>query len=96
MDTVKIIGIKRTPSSKNPQQIYHNYYYLASHSQYDIDHAIDIQGKSCGVEFSTVDIGCKVGDEVIFNYIKGFQDKAQLVGCEIVSAAPEKIDKSGK
>lgn len=94
MDTVKIIGIKRTPSSKNPQQLYHNYYYTAPHSAYDLEHATDIQGISCGVEFSMVDIGCKVGDEVEFRYDKGYQDKAVLVGCTMIKPAPEQIGKS--
>jgi len=94
MDTVKIIGIKRTPSSKNPQQLYHNYFYTYPHKQYDIDHAFEIQGIACGVEFSMVDIGCHVGDEVEFRYDKGFQDKAVLVGCTVVKPAHENISKS--
>jgi plastocyanin len=93
MDTVKIIGIKRTPSSKDPNRLYHNYYYTCKHSDYDMEHAADISGMACGVEFSMADIGCKVGDEVEFKYTKGFQDKATLVGCTIIHPAPENIGK---
>lgn len=92
-NTVKILGIKVTPSSKNPNVVYYNYYYQCGFSDYDKEHATVLLGLMCGCEFSTVDIGCKVGDEVEFKYTKGFQDKAQLVGCTIVKAAPDVIGK---
>ena len=86
MSTVKIIGIKRQPSSKNPEVMYHTYYYTAPHNDYDVEHAKELYGISCGSEFASVDIGCSVGDEVEFRYNKGFQDKAVLVGCQIVKS----------
>ena len=89
-NVVKIVGIKKAPSTKDPSKTYYNYYYTGSFSEYEIEHA-DVQGISCGVEFASVDIGCHVGDEVEFKYVKGFQDKATLVGCTIVkpAAAPK-------
>jgi hypothetical protein len=93
MDTVTIIGIKVTVSTKNPQVTYYNYYYTSLYSDYDMKHALEISGKPCGIEFSTVDIGCKVGDEVEFKYTKGFQDKATLVGCTVINPAPVNIGK---
>lgn len=92
-NTVKIIGIKATPSTKNPEVLYYNYFYTTRHSDYDCEHAKVLTGIACGTEFSTTDIGCKVGDEVEFKYIKGYQDKAQLVGCTIITAAPEPVKK---
>lgn len=85
--SVKIIGIKRQPSAKNPAVMYHTYYYVQSFSDYDLEHAADIKGTACGSEFASVDIGCQVGDEVEFRYGKGFQDKAVLVGCDIIKSA---------
>lgn len=93
MNTVKIVGIKATPSSKNANITYYNYFYVSAFSDYDQEHATKLEGRSCGSEFSTVDIGCKVGDEVEFKYTKGYQDKATLVGCTIVNPAPENIGK---
>ena len=87
MSTVKIVGIKRQPSSKNPDVMYHTYYFTQPHSEYDMEHAADIHGLSCGSEFCSTDIGCNVGDEVELKYTKGFQDKAVLVGCTIVKPA---------
>ena len=84
---VKIIGIKSQPSAKNKDVMYHTYYYTQPFSDYDMERAADIRGIACGSEFSTVDIGCQVGDEVEFRYGKGFQDKAVLVGCEILKSA---------
>lgn len=94
MSTVKIIGIKKQPSSKNPDVIYHTYFYTSQFSDYDLEHAQVIQGVSCGSEFANVDIGCQVGDEVEFAYTKGFQDKAVLVGCRIVK--PGQVPVQGK
>ena len=91
--SVTIIGIKRTVSSKNPNVIYHNYYYEEPFSDYDKEHAEHLEGRSCASEFSSVDIGCKVGDEVEFKYTKGYQDKAVLVGCTVVKPAPDPIGK---
>lgn len=86
MDSVKIIGIRCFPSSKNKDVMYYNYYYVRNYNDYELSVGA-CYGQVSGVEFSTVDIGAQVGDEVIFNYIKGFQDKAQLVGCQIVKPA---------
>ena len=91
--SVVIVGIKRTLSSKNKEVMYHNYYYEEPFSDYDKEHAEHLEGRSCGVEFSTKDIGCKVGDEVEFQYQKGFQDKAVLSGCRIIKPQPEAIGK---
>lgn len=93
MNTVKIIGIKSMPSAKNPQITYYNYFYESKFSDYDLEHAARCEGRMCGVEFATVDIGCKVGDEVELKYVKGYQDKAQLVGCTIVTPVPDAIGK---
>ena len=87
MEQVKILGIKVTPSSKNKDVHYFTYFYQGEYSDYDKEHAVDLSGKPCGSEFSTVDIGCNVGDIVEFKYIKGYQDKAQLVGCTVVKPA---------
>lgn len=86
-NVVKIIGIKVTPSSKDPSRLFYNYYYTGKFSSYEVDHSKELAGSSCGVEFSSVDIGCYVGDEVEFKYAKGFQDKATLVGCTIIMIA---------
>lgn len=83
-NVVKIVGIKVMPSSKDPNKLYYNYYWTGKFSTYELEHSQNIAGCSCGVEFSSVDIGCHVGDEVEFKYAKGFQDKATLVGCSII------------
>lgn len=85
-DTVKIIGIKVTPSKKNTGQFYYTYYYTENFSDYDMESS-EVYGIACGSEFTTVNLGCKVGDEVELIYRKGFQNKAQLCGCNIVKAA---------
>lgn len=83
-NVVKIVGIKVTPSKKDSNILYFNYYWTGKFSAYDLEHSANIAGCSCGVEFSSVDIGCHVGDEVEFKYTKGFQGKATLVGCTII------------
>lgn len=85
-DSVKIVGIKIAPSSKNPNVFYYNYYYMGQFGDYDLEHA-EVSGNPCGVEFATVDIGCNVGDVVEFKYRRGYQDKAQLVGCIVLKSA---------
>lgn len=86
VDSVKIVGIKKSPSSKNPEVTYYNYYYLGNYTEYDINNS-EVFGIPAGAEFSNIDIGCNVGDIVEFKYRKGFQDKAQLIGCTILQAA---------
>lgn len=88
-----IVGIKATPSSKNKDVTYYNYFYEEPFSDYDKERATVLNGRACGIEFSTTDIGCKVGDEVEFKYTKGYQDKAVLIGCDIIKPAPDTIGK---
>ena len=83
-NTVKIIGIKVASSSKDPNKVYHTYYYTGSFSDYDLENS-DVQGKTCGSENTSLDLNCKIGDEVEFIYKKGFQDRAVLVGCNIIN-----------
>ena len=92
MNAVTIIGIKKAPSKKNPNVMYFTYYYTGVFSDYELENSETI-GQSCGSEFSTKDIGCKVGDRVEFLYERGFQDKAQLCGCNVVNPAPVPIGK---
>ena len=90
MEQVRILGIKVTPASKDPSKSYYNYYYQGEYSDYDVEHSTRLEGKPCGSEFASVDIGCHVGDIVEFKYIKGYQDKAQLVGCTVIKPAQTK------
>lgn len=85
-ESVKIIGIKKAPSSKNPEVVYHTYYFVSQYSDYDIEHA-EVYGTPCGSDFTRTDIGCKVGDVVELYYKKGYQDKAELCGCKVLQAA---------
>lgn len=87
MEQVKIVGIKKTPSSKNSSVNYYTYYYQGEFTDYDKDHAVELSGKPYGSEFGSVDLGCQVGDIVEFFFSKGFQDKAQLAGCRIIKPA---------
>lgn len=88
-----ITGIKVSKKAGTDNVFYHNYYYTESFSNYDAEHAERLEGVQTGVEFSFEDIGCHVGDEVDFKYTKGFQGKAQLIGCTIIKAAPQPIGK---
>lgn len=89
-NTVKIIGIKVTSSSKDPSKVYRTYYFTGNYSSYELEH-FNVQGKTCGSENTSLDLNCQLGDEVEFVYQKGFQDKAVLVGCNIVKPyAPAK------
>ena len=94
MDTVKIIGIKSAPSSKNPEVMYYNYYFTQDFSEYDLQNASMISGVACDSEFCMADIGCQVGDVVEFHYKKGFQGKAALVGCSIVKEVNKSMNAS--
>lgn len=85
-NTVKIIGIKVAPSSKDPSKVYRTYYFTGSFSSYELEHS-DVQGKTCGSENTILDLNCQIGDEVELVYQKGFQDRAVLVGCNIVKPA---------
>lgn len=84
IEVVKIIGIKQTQNAKNADVTNYNYYYTKPYTQYEMDNSISIQGVACDSEFTMTDIGCEVGDEVELFYRKGYMDKAQLVGCNIV------------
>ena len=88
----KIVGIKITKSADGTRT-YHNYFYTELFSDYDREHAQVIDGVQTGTEYSGVDIGCQVGDEVEFKYVKGFQGKAQLAGCTIIKPAAQLIGK---
>lgn len=86
---VRIIGIKGSPSKNDPNVMFWNYFYTVPFGDYDVKNAKVLQGMSCDSEFSRVDIGCHVGDEVELFYDKGFNGQANLVGCKIVkSSAP--------
>lgn len=88
-----IVGIKVTKKKGSNDVFYHNYFYEEPFSTYDKDNAEHLEGRQVGVEFSYEDIGCHVGDEVEFEYTKGFQGKAQLTGCKIIKASPQPIGK---
>lgn len=88
----KIVGVKITKSADGTKT-YHNYFYTERFSDYDYEHAQIIEGVQAGVEYSGTDIGCQVGDEVEFKYAKGFQGKAQLVGCTVIKPAAQPIGK---
>lgn len=85
-NTVKIVGIKATPSSKDPSRIYRTYYFTGRFSSYDLDHS-DVQGIICGYESTGLDLNCQVGDEVELKYNKGFNGSAVLVGCTVIKPA---------
>lgn len=85
-NAVKIIGIRKF-RSKDGQRDYYNYFYTKPFTAYEQDNSDDVAGLSCGMEFSSTDLGCYLGDEVEFRYTKGFGDKARLVGCTILKAA---------
>lgn len=85
MKTKKIVGIK-IATSKDGKKKYFTYYWVGAHKDYDLEHA-ECYGNTAGEDSSAVDIGAQVGDEVIFYYEKGYEDKATLVGCQIVKPA---------
>lgn len=81
----RIVGIRISPSSKDRRTLYYNYYFTTDFTEYDYENS-EVQGVCSGVEFATVDIGCQVGDLVEFKYRRGFQDRAQLIGCTILES----------
>lgn len=83
----KIVGVKAIESKKVPGNLYFTYFWTSTHPEYDVQNAKILEGSSAGSELSRSDLGCHVGDEVIFQYNKGFNGQAQLVGCEIVKPA---------
>ena len=82
-NVVKIVGIKKT-ESKDGKSVFYNYFYTKPFSDYEVDTALELSGVTCGSEFSLEPLDCKVGDEVEFLYTKGFGDRAQLIGCNMV------------
>lgn len=86
MNTVKIIGIKAFKSKASGKMGF-TYYFIQDFTDYELENSEVIEGKSCDSEYSGTDYGVKIGDEVELQYTKGFQDKAQLVGMNVVKAA---------
>lgn len=90
METVKVIGIKRMPNSKDSKRVGTTIYFTQPFDNYSVENAIDLTGLMCGEEFTYSDVNCKVGDEVELVYRKGFQNMAVLSEIKVVKAAATK------
>ena len=90
METVKVIGIKKLPSSKDSKRIGTTIYFTQPFDNYSVENAIDLTGFMCGEEFTYSEVNCKVGDEVELVYRKGFQNMAVLSEIKVVKSATVK------
>lgn len=78
MENSKVVGIKKMTNSETKKESF-MYYFTTPFSGYDIEHT-DCIGVSVTAEYSSIDLGLKVGDVGQLIYSKGFQDKAVLTG----------------
>jgi len=87
MNTVKIVGIKKMPNSKDANRIGTTIYYTQVFDSYSRERAVYMDGMAVASDFTYNPIECHVGDEVQLLYAKGFQDKATLAGVQVVKPA---------
>lgn len=59
-------------------------YFSTAFSEYECDSANSVSGVKTGNEYIRGEVAVSVGDEVVFLYEKGFQDKAVCSGLEVV------------
>lgn len=78
-----VMGL-RVVDSKNSGKVATMVYYSTAFSDYEVDSANSVSGVKVGSEYIRGEVAVSVGDEVVFNYERGFQDKAVCSGLEVV------------
>lgn len=88
----EVMGIKKTKSTKTGKDCF-TYAFAGDYTDYEQENG-ECEGRTVMQEFCYTEFPVSVGDMVELDYEKGFQDKAQLCGINVVKPATPFKDKS--
>ena len=81
----RVMGL-RVVDSKSTGKVSTIVYYSTEFSDYEAESANSVSGLKVGNEYIRGEVAVSVGDEVVFTYERGFQDKAVFSGLTVVKS----------